>query len=785
MCLGNQGDDGRPAATGGWPGPGRQRRARSWLAVLAIVAAVLVALVSPRPAAPPRRSAPAKRAAEPTLVPGGLTLGEAAVFAGYGGSPSCRECHQQAYERWQGSHHAGAERKVELGADLPAFYPPRSFKHGTQVSEARYARQKFEVITLGLERKRQVFSLERVIGVDPLRQFLVAASGGRYQVTELAADPHRRDWFDIFGEEDRQPGEWGHWTGRGMTWNSMCAACHNTHLRKNYQLATDTYATRMAELGVGCEACHGPMSDHVAWQRKQPQPPQKGKDPTLRRLGKDRMQDVCGDCHARRSELTGDFKPGDLFLDHYGLVIPDETEVYYADGQVREEDYEYASFLGSRLYAGGVRCVDCHDPHAGKPYAADNLLCLRCHSVPLPPAPKIDPAQHTFHSRGGPGDACVDCHMPQTVYMQRHWRHDHGFTIPDPLLTKQHNIPNACSRCHKERTTDWNLEAANKWYGARLDRPTRARAQTVALARAGQRACIDRLIRMAGEERTGLWRAVAAGLLKHWRQEPPAMAALLDAAADADPLVRAVAARSLEPLAPTGPPEAQAALARLLLDPVRSVRVEAAWAARARLDTNSPAAKDLLAYLRHNADQPSGLLQMGVFHLDRGEAAPALALFRQAVKWDQGSVPLRQALAVALSLEGYRQEAVRELEAACQLAPRDAESRFKLGLALNEAGKLKEAIAVLAEAVKLEPQYVQAWYNLGLAYSAAGQDEPALDALLRAESLSPLSPQIPYARATILVRLGRATEARAAARRALELQPDFPEATALLDALPH
>jgi tetratricopeptide (TPR) repeat protein len=704
------------------------------------------------------------------------------VFAAYGGSASCRDCHQQAYDRWQHSHHALAERPLSLAQDLPVFYPPRTFQHGAQVSEARFATQRFEVFTLGPARLRQTFPLERVIGVRPLRQFLVAWPGGRHQVTEIAADPDRRDWFDIFGNEDRQPGEWGHWTGRGMNWNNMCAACHNTRVRKNYQPATDTYATGLAEAGVGCEACHGPMADHVAWQRGQPQPPPV-KDPTLRALSKDQMLAACGACHARRSELTGDFTPGDLFLDHFGLVIPDETDLFHADGQVREEDYEYASFLSSRMFTAGVRCGDCHDPHSGRVFAVDNSLCLRCHSPPQPPAPKIEPALHTFHRPGEAGDRCVDCHMPQTVYMQRHGRHDHGFTIPDPLLTKEHGIPNACNRCHNDQSTDWALAAVERWYGARMERPSRARARALAQARAGQAVAVAPLLNVAAEDKIALWRAVALGLLKPWSAMPEVTARLLNAATDPEPLVRTLAARALEPLAATEHAPTRATLHRLLADPVRSVRVEAAWALRARLDTNSPAGKDLARHLLQNSDQPGGLMQMGVFHLDRGDGSAALALFERAVDWDQGSAPLRAALAVALSTLGRSTEAVRQLEAACSLAPREAEYRFKLGLALNEAGRLNDALAALAEAVRLDARHAQAWYNLGLAYAAVNRPEDALEALSRAEPLDPSAAQVPYARATVLAALGRGAEARAAARRALQLQPQFTAAARLLEAL--
>ena len=44
----------------------------------------------------------------------------------------------------------------------------------------------------------------------------------------------------------------------------MCADCHSTNLQKNYDAAADTYATSWSEISVGCEACHGPGSAHVA-----------------------------------------------------------------------------------------------------------------------------------------------------------------------------------------------------------------------------------------------------------------------------------------------------------------------------------------------------------------------------------------------------------------------------------------------------------------------------------------------------------------------------------------
>ena len=171
----------------------------------------------------------------------------------------------------------------------------------------RGTNSQYEVITPGLHGTNETFPVQRILAENPLRQMLVAFPGGRLQATEAAWDPRSNVWFNVYGEEDRQPGEWGHWTGRGMNWNAMCAACHNTRVRKNYDAATDTYRTAMVEHGVGCEACHGPMQPHNEWQHANKN--KNLKDPAFRKLTRDEMFAACAACHSRRAEITGDPKP--------------------------------------------------------------------------------------------------------------------------------------------------------------------------------------------------------------------------------------------------------------------------------------------------------------------------------------------------------------------------------------------------------------------------------------------------------------------------------------------
>jgi len=702
------------------------------------------------------------------------------IYSNYVGSASCIDCHAYAHGKWAGSHHAEAERQVETNRDMAAFVPAREFKHGTQKTFVEWRDGQACIAGLGVSNRWETNVVARVIGEDPLRQFLIKFPGGRYQVQEASYDPRSNEWFNVYGSEDRMPGEWGHWTGRGMNWNSMCAACHNTRVQKNYDAATDTYHTTMAEMTVSCEACHGPLKAHVDWQKQYGGSGQK--DPFFPKFSRELTMDMCASCHARRADLTGNFVPGDQFNDHYELSTVDSSDLFYPDGQIRDEDYEYSSFLGSKMAHAGLTCLDCHPRSLHMAKLHGNALCMQCHTGGYLKAPVIKPTEHSHHADGSTGNECANCHMPQTLYMQKHWRHDHGFTIPDPLLTKEFGIPNACNRCHTDESTDWALTNTVAWYGDKMERHTRARAQIIARARTGDASSPTNLVRLLQTEAIPYWRAVAANLLGGWPAHPDVTPALLNSLNDTNALVRSASIRSLAPLVENE--MVTQAVRKNLDDPLRNVRVAAAWTLRASLETNSPAAADLKLFLDHNADQPLGQMQLGAYNLARGDTTNALRYFETAVKWDAYSPGIRHELAIIYSQLGRMTDAVAQLEQAVKLAPKDAEFHFKLALALNEIGDSTRVMAELGEAVRCDPRHTRAWYNLGLARNAAGDPAGAVRALFSAESANPGDPAIPYARATILARQGQMKEARQAAERALEIDPRFTPAANLLRNLP-
>jgi len=706
-------------------------------------------------------------------------------LAEYAGSESCAECHREAYDEWKGSHHANAQRDLAAELDDEVFSPRKTISHGTQTSYAEKADGKYVITTAGRDGKVQPFVPSAALGVYPLWQYIIPQGSGRFQLTELAWDPDKKEWFDVYGNEDRKPGEWGHWSGRGMNWNSMCAPCHTTAFRKNYDPLRDRYDSMYVEQGVGCESCHGPLKRHVEWQKAHPDGGYFG-DRTVPKLTADEYLAVCGACHSRHGDMTGRFEPGEEFFDHFDPALPDLSNVFYPDGQIWDEDFEHNVFLLSYMHDAGVRCNNCHSPHTSKIRKPATELCLDCHKDSMGGRIPIDQAAHGFHPLDKAGSECTDCHYPQTPYMQRHWRHDHGMTIPDPLLTKEFGLPNACNRCHSDKSVDWSIEWVDKWYGDRMNRPTRSRARVLARLKKGDLSAVPEAIELLKSEKNGTWRAVFLKMMAPALLESPdagvrqeVRQVMIDRLSDRSPLAQSAAIDALEPLG-----LAVAEYIRPVLQaPYRLARIKAAWALRREIDLTSPAGQELSALLSYSLDQPTGAFRWANYLNETGKPAEALTWYAKAVEWDPYSAPFRHEYAVALSKLGRLNEALAQMLEGARLAPEDGLYAHSLGLIYAELHRLGEARDALQRAVTLQPQQSRFWYNLGLAESQLGNAQAALRALEKAEQLDPTVAEYPYARATIYLGLDQRDQAKAAVRQVLRINPNHPQALRLLEEL--
>ena len=171
-------------------------------------------------------------------------------------------------------------------------------------------------------------------------------------------DVKAKKWYHLYPQAPIDPGDWLYWTNAGQNWNGMCAECHSTNLKKNYDLQNDAYQTTWSEIDVSSEACHGPASCHVAWAElpDMARPQTANFELVVKAKGMDSRQQVelCAPCHSRCS-IMGDYthtEPDLLDSMLPSLLTPD---LYFADGQILEEVYVYGSFTQSKMHSRNVR----------------------------------------------------------------------------------------------------------------------------------------------------------------------------------------------------------------------------------------------------------------------------------------------------------------------------------------------------------------------------------------------------------------------------------------------
>ncbi|MDH5338565.1 MAG: tetratricopeptide repeat protein [Rubrivivax sp.] len=783
------------------PAPLQESRARRWRSFV-IVGTLLVAIaavyltatrwaVSPGAgtAGPPAESMPPANAAPPPV-------------ARFMGAQACASCHADAQAKWRGSQHAAAMLEANAQSVRGAFNGTK-FAYGGVTTVFTMRDGRYFVRTDGPDGTLGDFEVKYTFGVEPLQQYLIEMPGGRLQALGVAWDSRPRAaggqrWFHLYPDRKLKAGDPLHWTGIDQNWNYQCADCHSTDLRKNYDEKTASFETAWSEVNVGCESCHGPGSNHVAWAQKEGGWQQfagtKGLTAALdERHGvtwtidaatgnaarsqprtSDREVEVCARCHARRGQFSDDHVAGQPLHDAFRPALLDRG-LYYPDGQQRDEVYKYGSFLQSRMHAKGVTCSDCHDPHTQALRAPGNAVCAQCHA----PARYDAPAHHR-HAAGSPGTACASCHMPTTVYMGVDARHDHSMRIPRPDRSVAMGVPNACSQCHRDRPAQWAADAVKGWFpqpkpgfqgfAEAFDAADRGAP--------GAQAALLAVVTDMGQ--SAIARASALSRLARYLA-PETLAPVASALNDVDPNVRMAAVQAL---GAADPASRLRLLPRMLVDPVRVVRMDAARTLAGETEQRLGAA-DLAAFNRalaeyvaaqeFNADRPEAQAALGTLDLARGNYEDAIAALRTALKLDPAYPQAAVNLADLYRVRGLEKEAESVLRDALKANPASAAVNQALGLTLIRQQRVAEALAALGEAARLAPQEARYAYVHAVALHDTGKAAEALRVLTRALEQDPYNRDVLLALGTYEREAGRVDAARSRAKLLRELEPTSPQ----------
>jgi len=396
----------------------------------------------------------------------------------YVGDSVCKACHAKEFKDWQGSDHDLAMMKA-TSKSVKGDFNNAVFNYNEITTTFYKDGENFMVRTDGEDGKLQDFKISYTFGVYPLQQYMIDFPNGRIQVLDIAWDSRSKDeggqrWYHLHPDDNVTYASVLHWTGPNLNWNYMCADCHSTNLKKNYNFETKSYHTTWTSINVSCEACHGPASKHIEWTKDQTkQTIYKGfplslqykmhrwdVNTTTSKLKRNNTEiEVCAKCHSRRTQLDDNYIPGDKYSDHY-LSVQLNEGLYYPDGKIQDEVYVYNSFRQSKMYAKGITCSDCHNPHTLQRRATGDKVCLQCHQQE-----KYTSTIHHKHDEDSKGASCIECHMPARTYMGVDSRNDHSFRIPRPDLSIGNHRPNACNNCHKHKDATWASDAIKKWFG--------------------------------------------------------------------------------------------------------------------------------------------------------------------------------------------------------------------------------------------------------------------------------------------------------------------------------
>lgn len=421
--------------------------------------------------------------------------------ADYEGAASCAACHPEHHSSWARTYHATMTqlptreavlgrfdgREVRFyGRDAVPF--ERDGEFWMRIPEGESEREVRVALCVGSNRYQQYFEL---IGAE---------TGGEYRRLPILWHVGEQRWMHLngvfLGPDDKN------WSAHAASWNDNCIFCHNTGPMPRLESEPRAFESRVADLGIACEACHGPGEEHV---RRMQSPVERyaaqlGSERDVgivspEKLGQEESLALCGQCHSQRLPepiakldqylTTGlTFRPGATLDGHVEPVTRATPSVradrpklfeerFWNDGTARLSAYEYLGVTQSPCVKGGeLTCNSCHTMHSGdvhgmiEPELRGDRACTQCHEEIA-----RDVRAHTHHDPAGAGSRCLECHMPRLVYGIVDIHRSHRIESPDVARDVEAGRPNACTSCHTSETALWAANAMRESWGERFRAP--------------------------------------------------------------------------------------------------------------------------------------------------------------------------------------------------------------------------------------------------------------------------------------------------------------------------
>ncbi len=682
--------------------------------------------------------------------------------AEYLGSKTCARCHDVEHTQWSNSLH------IKMTKPIAEANVVGDFRDGTRFADHDRAYtfgtkdgKPFMTVAFG-KVAPETFSIDYTLGAKRYQGYLSTLADGRIYVLPAFWHVASRRWIDW--KEITPIPDGAH--GIRQIWNVNCFNCHGTNIVQGFDLESKTYKPSWTEMGIGCEACHGPGREHVslmeAWEKDPASKPAYDNSSKNRQLSDTlkifstrsseprRVYDTCAYCHGNKNNVFTGFKGGDRFAD-YALPflisepIPanDLQGEFWPDGRPNRFNRPQALTLSGCFKAGAITCTSCHVAHGSRNDFSlkvnihqgrnGDALCTQCHTAPKADGggPKASfsgagLSGHTFHTPESAGSRCINCHMSDVNWRLLIRRRDHTFQPPVPETTARFGVPNACTTCHDDRSPEWAAKQMNDWWGD-VDRRSNAvaLADTMYRAGSGDPSTLPGLASLAVDRSQGmLIRASAAEYIARLVSEGRSVGTQ----------------RSGSMQSQTSFDTASVAVARPATAEPRGLSA-AAQVTPAIVNSLIGAADDPEPVVRAAALKALGIIG------DRARAlGPVLARLV-----DQTRVVRARAAEVLVSfgiveLPGNAGQALRRAQEeyilSLDMFPDVASNHAAKGWIEAERGNNAQALGALDKAIAVEPKYAFPWVVKGVLSAREGRFAEAVEMWKKARSIEPSYPNI-------------------------------------------
>ena len=475
-----------------------------WIVVIAVVVVILIGINFFEPTNQYDSDIPNESIGKPNPIASlyQTTLPYRRADNEYAGSASCKKCHTNEHKSWHNSYHRS----------MTQIMSPESVKAAFNGQSLVFEGESFTMHKRGEEYWTTIESIDAIRnspnGKDPnaidvrmgmvtgshhMQVFWLPGMMGNLQIgfpfAWLIEDkrwaPRNslfiRDPYTVISKEN---------------WNMNCIRCHTTGPKPKPNKEAQRFESQVVDLGISCEACHGPGQKHVDRQISLAALPDKDRRQALASeplsiiqpedLDHNRSTQVCGSCHGMKwfdksenwTEEGFTYRPGEDLAKTTPIIQPSKAneqkwlkpvlaknpeildDFFWKDGKIRVTGREYNGLLESPCHQRGtMSCVSCHSMHKSDPNdqlasgMRTNKACLQCHKEM-----SDDVSAHTLHPVNSAGSNCYNCHMPHTSYGLLKAIRSHTIENPNVETTLETGRPNACNLCHLDKTLDWTAE---------------------------------------------------------------------------------------------------------------------------------------------------------------------------------------------------------------------------------------------------------------------------------------------------------------------------------------